>query len=109
MTSAAILVDFARAPYDIRPAFEETHAAYWERLARPGAWWTGEKRVAIAAEVRSAWDCRLCAERREALSPQAVEGSHDVAGSVLPDTAVDAVHRLVTDANRVSKPWIEGL
>ena len=109
MTSTMATIDFSHAAYDVRPAFAETHSLYWERLARAGSWWTGAERVAIAAEVRAAWDCGLCEQQKEALSPHAVAGTHDVAGDVLPAAAIDAMHRLVTDASRISKPWIEGL
>jgi hypothetical protein len=109
MTSATQTIGYERAPYGVRPAFGETHSLYWERLARAGAWWTGAERVAIAAEARAAWDCALCAEKKEALSPNAVAGDHDVAGDVLPAAAVEAVHRVVTDVTRLSKQWLEGL
>lgn len=81
----------------------------WDRLARPGTWWTGAERIAIAAEVRSALRCRLCRARREALSPYAIDGAHDVGfSSLLPET-VEAIHRLATDAGRITERWVRGL
>ena len=66
--------------------------------------------MAIVEEVRRAPTCALCAERKAALSPFAVDGEHDHAGSrVLADAAIDAVHRLVTDAPRLSRSWVEKL
>jgi hypothetical protein len=94
------------------PAFAEAHAAWWARLARPGTWWTGAERVAIAAEARAARDCTLCRARRKMLSPTSVQGEHDGIphlDDVLPATAVDAVHRIVTDANRLSSQFVHGL
>ena len=80
----------------------------WERLAAPGTWWTGEQRLAIAAEARQAQTCRLCRERAQALSPHTVEGPHDDLG-LLPGAAVEAVHRLRTDAGRLTRSWLDRL
>ena len=35
----------------------------WHRLARPGTWWSGEERLALARETRLAHDCNLCRQR----------------------------------------------
>ena len=75
----------------------------------PGCWWTGAERVAIAAEVRQARRCGLCAQSRRAPSPHAVSGNHDRASATLPEAAVEAVHRIVTDANRLGRSWLEKL
>jgi hypothetical protein len=94
----------------VRDDLVAAHRHAWQRLAEPGTWWTGAERVAIASEVRSAHDCGFCLERKQALSPFAVDGSHDVVtGDQLPTAAIDAVHRIVTDATRLSKTWIAGL
>ena len=50
---------------------------------RPGAWWTGAERVAIAAAVRQARHCALCQARRSALAPAAVEVSTTMTASSL--------------------------
>jgi len=78
----------------------------WQRLGQPGSWWTGAERVAIAAEVRHAQDCALCLARREALSPESVQGEHDHRGE-LPAPAIDAIHRITNDAGRLSRAWFE--
>lgn len=101
--------DFADSPFEIRPDLRAAYLRTWEDLARPGAWWTGAQRVALAAESRAASGCALCAERRQAISPNAVDGAHDVIGAELPDAAVDAVHRIVTDPTRLSQSYVEGL
>jgi hypothetical protein len=80
----------------------------WERLAAPGAWWTGAERVAIAAEARAARACALCRERKAALSPAALAGEH-AATTLLPAAAVDAVHRIATDPGRLTRAWYEKL
>lgn len=92
----------------VREDIQAAHRAYWAELARPGSWWSGQERVAIAAEVRRASTCALCAERKSALSPLSVGGEHDSGGD-LPAAAVDAVHRVVTDASRLSRTWLEKL
>jgi alkylhydroperoxidase family enzyme len=80
----------------------------WERLRRPGTWWSGSERLAIAAEVRQAENCRLCRQRKAALSPYTVNGDHDHQG-MLSDAAVEAIHRLTTDAGRITGKWLRAL
>lgn len=95
------------SPVPIRPDIPAAHRAFWHRLAGPGSWFSGEERVAIAAESRLALDCPLCAARRQALSPNAVAGEHRHGGA-LPGVVVDAVHRIVTDQGRITRSWVEG-
>ena len=101
-------IHFEAARVAVREDIAEAHARAWQRLASPGAWWTGAERVAIAAEVRAAGRCALCREARQALSPFSVTGQHDSA-SDLSDAAIDAVHRIVTDPSRLTKTWVEKL
>ncbi len=107
------LFDYSDSPVPVRSTLAEGHRRAFERIARPGMWWTGPERVAIAAESRAAFDCELCKERKQALSPFAVDGEHDRPTqeglAPLPDAAVDAVHRLVTDPARLSGEWVETL
>jgi hypothetical protein len=103
---------FAEAVVPMPPEFAEAHGAWWSRLAQPGTWWNGAERVAIAAEARAARDCALCRERRSALTPSAVTGEHDCAPGAretLPAAAIDAVHRIMTDATRLSAGYVNGL
>jgi hypothetical protein len=93
----------------VREDLRRAHRRFWQALARPGTWWTGEQRVAIAAEVRAAWACGTCARRAEALSPNSLPGPHDRAGPGLDEAAVDAVHRITTDAPRLSSSYLEKL
>ena len=90
----------------VRPDFAAAHNRFWERLARPGAWWTSAERIDIARESRAAWNCEACLARREALSPNTDTGEH-TAVTDLPTAAIDAIHRIVTDASRLSKSWYE--
>lgn len=90
---------------EIRADLDRERTLAWERLAAPGTWWTGAERLAIAAEVRKAHTCALCERRKAALSPYSVPGEHDATGP-LPAAAVEIVHRLATDAGRLTKKWL---
>lgn len=104
----AAAIDYGSAALPVRAELGEAHREAWARLARPGSFWSGAERVAIAAEVRRAWDCPLCRERRQALSPEHAEGAH-ACGDALPGPAVEAVHRITTDPGRLSRAWRERL
>src|SRR5713226_245549 len=99
-----ISYSYSAALVPVRDDFAAAHTRFWKRLAAPGSWWTGAERVAIAAEVRQARHCALCQARQAALTPAAVEGHHDHLGA-LPNTAVDVIHRVVTDPGRLSQKW----
>lgn len=96
------------APDPVRENLPAAHARAWRRLARPGRWWSGAERVALAAEVRAAPRCPLCRARRAALSPTAVGGEHLRAGAhALPRAALEAVHRITTDPGRLARRFYE--
>jgi len=92
----------------IRAGLARECSRAWERLAAPGTWWDGAGRLAIAAEARNAHACALCRRRKEALSPYTVEGSHDGLGT-LDAPMVEVVHRVVTDAGRLTKKWLHAM
>ena len=92
----------------IRPSLAAAIEAAWTSLAGPGTWWSAAERIAIADEVRHAPSCKLCEERKQALSPYAVKGAHASLGK-LSDEAVEAVHRLVTDASRITEAWVRNM
>ncbi len=95
----------------VRAALAEQIEVAWQRLARPGTWWSGEERLAIAAAVREGHDCALCRRRKADLSPYTEQGLHDTTpatgSGALPDTAVEAIHRLATDAGRITETWVK--
>jgi hypothetical protein len=101
-------VDYSSARYPVRANFAESQNRYYERLAAPGTWLTGAQRVAIGKEVRKSQSCSLCSQRKAALSPYAVEGEHD-RDSDLPEVMIEVVHRIVTDASRLTKTWFDGV
>jgi hypothetical protein len=108
VSSAAFVGSVAPVRADIVAA----HARFWERLAAPGSWWTGAERIAIAAETRAARSCRLCVARQQAVSPNALIGTHDRPTSgcaSLPPAAVEAVHRITTDAPRLTRSFVDSL
>lgn len=96
------------APWPVREDIVAAQQRAWLRLRRPGRWWTGEQRIAIATEARQAVDCRLCAQRKAALSPYAVTGTHDAVTDLDP-TAVEAIHRIRTDPGRLTHAWYKDL
>lgn len=99
-------LSYARAPVPVREDLTVAHRRTWQRLAQAGNWWTGAERVAIAAEVRQARRCALCTTRKSALSPHAIEGTHDHV-SPLAAAAVDVIHRVTTDPRRLTKAWFD--
>jgi hypothetical protein len=99
---------YADAPFPIRSDLAQAYREAWQEIARPGSWWTGVERVAIAEEVRRARTCALCRDRRAALSPFSLNGVHN-ADTHLPAAAIDAIHRLTTDASRLRRAWLEEL
>ena len=85
---------------DLQSATARAHAA----LGEPGVWWTAEQRLKIARETRAAGSCRLCKQRKQAVVPNGVPGSHDVATD-LATPAIEAIHRIVSDPGRLSESW----
>ena len=102
------MLSYQHAEILVREDFAAAHARFWQRLAAPGAWWSGAERVAIAAEARHAWQCALCRARLDALTPSAVEGEHDHL-LALPEAAVDVIHRVMTDPGRLSRKWFDSI
>ncbi len=100
----AVAPTYDSAPVPVRSDLPGAHGSAWQHLARAGPFLTGAERVAAAAEVRSAWDCALCAARKDALLPEHVQGAHDGAGD-LPPAMVEVVHRVTTDSGRLSPKW----
>lgn len=97
---------YTDSPFVIRHDIAEVHREFWRRLAKPGSWWTGSERVAIAAETRASRQCSFCKTRKQALSPYTDEYEH-ASVTDLPDIVVDAVHRIMTDQNRITRGWVQ--
>jgi alkylhydroperoxidase family enzyme len=91
----------------MRKGLAESQARAWAAIAAPGTWLTGEQRVAVAAEVRHARSCPLCAKLKEALSPN-VPGEHASLGK-LGAADVELVHRVVSDPGRLTESWTQSI
>ena len=105
---SAMSFEYATTDLPIPERIVEAHRRAWDRLARPGIWWTGAQRVAIAQELRAAEACQLCADRKQALSAPSVEGEHTTTTD-LPAPAIEAIHKIITDPGRLSQPWLDQL
>jgi len=105
----AIALDCSAAGAAVREDLRDTHRAILDALRRPGAWFTGPERVAIAGESRRAPHCALCAARKAALSPEQPRGAHErtPAGAGLPAAVVEVAHRVRTDSGRLTRAWFE--
>jgi hypothetical protein len=103
-----MMIEVGTALLPIRPELMKALELAWLTLAAPGTWWTGAERIAIAAEARRAESCVLCRRRKEALSPYSIDGRHDSIDE-LPAEAVEAIHRLATDAGRITEKWVRHL
>jgi hypothetical protein len=99
-------ISYAQAPFAVRADIAAAHQKAWARLAHPGTWFPGQTRLAIAAEVRHATRCALCARRKQALSPYGLDGRHDSLGA-LPERMVEQIHRIVTDPGRLTRTWFD--
>lgn len=77
-----------------------------QSLVAAGDWLTGEQRRAGWLEARDARTNELDAERRRAISPHAVAGSHS-GSELLPAAAVEVVHRIASDPGRLTRQWAD--
>jgi hypothetical protein len=102
------MITYSNSPVAIRADIVDAHKVAWARLARPGTWFDGTTRVAIAAETRHAAQCTLCKRRKEALSPYAIAGHHDSL-KTLPERVVEQIHRIVSDPGRLTRQWFDGV
>ena len=98
------MLSYDGAPFAVRVELEAAHQRVWDRLARAGTWLDGPTRIRVAAETRHAPGCALCARRKAALSPYAVEGTHDGRGE-LPGNWIAMIHRIVADPGRLTHAW----
>ncbi len=102
------MITYLDAPVSVRADIGQAHIVAWDRISRAGAWLDGATRVAIAEETRHAPQCSLCKRRKEALSPYSIAGHHDRLGT-LPERVVEQIHRIVTDAGRLTRNWFDGI
>jgi hypothetical protein len=103
---AAPAIDYRNTGIAVRGDIIASQTRAWQSLAAPGTWWTGAERIAMAREVRAARRCAWCAERKAALSPYSLNGTHGADTDLAPGI-IDAVHRVVTDPGRLSRQWAD--
>ncbi|MFN3231271.1 MAG: alkylhydroperoxidase-related (seleno)protein [Alphaproteobacteria bacterium] len=109
---ASVVDDMAHCPVPVRADLAEAHALVLTRLAMPGEWWSGAERIAIAAQSRTVYSCNFCSERKAALSPYAVDGTHKtdpIYDGVLPVEIIDILHLAMTDPTRMTASAIARL
>ena len=87
---------------------KQAHARTWQTIAEPGDFFTGAERVAIVRSAREALTCKLCQDRKDALSPNFVDGEHEDITDLDP-AIVDMIHRIRTDPGRLTKAWFDGI
>ncbi len=102
------MINYNHAEVPVRHDFAASHQRFWDRLSRPGTWWSSGERIAIASEARHAEHCTLCATRRTALSPHAVAGKHDRL-TELPEAALEAIHAIVSYSSRLTRSWYQSV
>ncbi len=86
---------YASLPYAIRDDLVASHRLVWEQLGKPGCWWTGALRIAIAREVRQARVDRVHPAREQ--SP--------ASGAPLPPAAVEAARRIAIEPHKLDRQW----
>jgi hypothetical protein len=99
---------FENSACKIRGDLKDAHQEAWRRIAAPGTWLTGERRLAVAAEIRQARYCEFCNQIKIALSPYAVPGTHTTTGA-LGEAEVELIHRVTADPGRLSEPWSQSV
>lgn len=77
-----------------------------QAIGRAGDWLTASQRVDVWCQARDAATNPLDLARRQALSPNAVTGSH-AATNLLPAAAVEVAHRVASDPGRLTRAWAE--
>ncbi len=97
-----------RANFPIREDLARAHQTAWQRIGRPGTWFDGPTRVAIAAEARHSSQCALCAQQKSSISSNGVSCTHD-SFSNLPNRLVEQIHQIATDPGRVTEQWLRSV
>ena len=65
-------VIFKGSSYPIRTDLDDTHKNAWVSISSAVTWLTGAQRIAITNEIREVLRRPVCANTREALSPESV-------------------------------------
>ena len=99
---------FTDCDLDIREDLVDAHKMAWERISAAGTWLTGQRRMAVATEIRKTLRGTSCVKSKEAMSPGSVKISNTTSG-LLSDEEVELIHRVVCDPGRLSEVWAQTL
>jgi len=99
---------YERSTLRVPPEIESVHRQRLESFRRPGTWLDGAQRRDVVLETQSAWDCLLCRKRHDMVTPYGAAGRHARVTS-MPETTVDAIHRICTDPGRLSERLYQSL
>ena len=86
----------------LRDNLTRAHQQSWQAIGQPGSFLTAKQRVDIVRIARESLDCHLCADRKDALSPNAISGEHHCTSETFDPTVVDFIHRVRTDPGRIT-------
>jgi len=99
---------YSDAAVRVREDLDAAHAWSWARVTRPGTWWTGPERAAIAAEARHAAACGLCASWSDAPGPDRLGQGHQHLGG-LSEPAIDVIHRVMNAPGHLRRAWFDSV
>ena len=92
--------DDSRFPVPVREDIVTALRRSWADIGRPGTWWTGPERVAIAALAR--------AERIQRNEPPWSRNRGEP-GTALPEKAIEAARKIGADPTHLDREWAEGI
>ena len=85
------LFDYQTSGFAVRESIKQAHRSSWDLIAKPGSFWTGEERVQIAEQARSA---RL--QRSE------LPFNRNYPHSNLPDGALEVARTIAADTKKIN-------
>ena len=88
-----------RFPVPVREDLTTALRRSWADIGRPGAWWSGPERVAIAALAR--------AERMKRNEPPWRRDHSQPLAAPLPEKAVEAARKIGADPTHLDRDWAE--
>ena len=90
-----------RFPVPVREDMATALRRSWGDIGRPGTWWTGPERVAIAALART--------ERVQRTEPPWSRDHSQPLPAPLPEKAVEAARKIGADPTHLDREWAEGV
>lgn len=99
-------LDYSAAGVPVRDDLQRSHRTMLDYFRKPGCWFTGAERLAIASESRNAADCPRCREPKASLSPEQ-PGDEHARTSELPEALIEVIHRIRVDPQGLSRSWFD--